>query len=470
MNNILRGVFCLFILTPNAQSAETQKNRTLRISPVKVPKVTDKSNKKKQRKKFRFGFRKFILESATLVNEQDHKRPQVHHAGFTLGLDYNATRQLLFKLEADADYFGQSGEDSFVTVGVDYGENYLKYATPKMSTTLGAQHVNWSRIDVNSASDIWRPRDLRQFVLPDNADTLALPLLRTEFFFNKVKLDLIYAPWFRPARLPIEKSIWSNVDVENGSIGLQEFDSQLFQLLVRDGSVDHERIKTPDHNGGIRIEHTVGKLDLGFTLAQYRNDYPYYSVNQDVLSAIAGGIGIQTAIAQSDEPTFLGQYNKRQMAGVDCALEAGGAVWRSEFAYKNNHPVTLPINLKTSSADAMHFGLGAEFYPLNDELTINVAYSGYSLQTDDEILDPMHFYGIAGSIRDEMDHGKLHPEIRLGYGLHRGSLYISPSLGYNIFPSHLTGLSANLFSGEQGSPGAMHQGNSLINFFWRADL
>ena len=125
-----------------------------------------------------------------------------------------------FRLGGRVDGYYQQGSPAVSHTQVDYAPSYVRYDGLNTRITAGAQRVIWGRMDSFPPNDRLSVQDISRFVLYRMSwRRRAVPELRVEQYFGSAfKADLLWQPWFRPAKLPAANSIWSPVDKTRGRI------------------------------------------------------------------------------------------------------------------------------------------------------------------------------------------------------------------------------------------------------------
>jgi hypothetical protein len=319
----------------------------------------------------------------------------------------------------------------------DYGDTYVRYRAGNTRLTVGAQTIIWGRADEIPLADRVSRADLTRFSLDDLADRRRAQLAaRWEQNFGDYKLDTVWLPLFRGARLPDVASVWSPINRTTGQI--LGIDPSLT------GWVSAASIGEDEHGsggGGVRLTKTGEPFDFGFTLARTRRSLPYYEV------------------AAGPSLTAIHPYNS--FLGADLERVSGGLTWRMELGYTDDVPVTLT----TTAMDKPHAldWIGAlEFFPGGGDTRINLQLVAHALRTDRDILELKEYYGANGEIETSFGQGRWKAALRFAAGFNVHDVYLGPKLSYVGWEPHELYLAAHYFDGESRTLGGFHQDHSLI--------
>lgn len=346
------------------------------------------------------------------------------------------------------DAQGQSGTNDYSRAKFDYAENFVRWRSPEMRITLGTQNLLWGRVDEIPPVDRLSRADLSHFVLDRLPDRRrAVPAVRVESFQGDFKIDAAWVPFFDPAVLPNARSVWHPVDTINGRIlGLGAIGLAPGMSLALGHEDDHG-----SGGGGVRVTHTGGSLDYGFSLQRARQSVPYYQV--------ALGFPTVTLTAVHPFSWVLGGELETQMAG---------ATWRLEAAWSSDTPVTAPTTFAYRTEPATDLVMGVEFFPGDGETRVTLQLAGHKTHTDAAVLDRTEFYSVNGELERTFANGRWRGNLRIFSGLDQHDTYLNPKLTYLGIDRHELFIAAHLFSGGAQTLGGFHKDHDMISLGWQA--
>jgi hypothetical protein len=352
-----------------------------------------------------------------------------------------------YALGARFDAQAQSGTPDYSRAKLDYTENYLRWRNPEMRFTVGTQNLLWGRVDEIPPTDRLSRVDLSRFVLDRLPDRRrAVPALRLESFQGDFKIDAAWVPVFDPAVMPDEKSVWHPVDTANKRIlglGTIPLPSPLMQLAI--GPEDDGG----SGGGGIRVTHSGGGLDYGFSVQRARQSVPYYKVTP--------GFPVVTLTAVHPYSWVLGGELETQI---------GGATWRLEAARSSDMPVTA-TDFSYRTEPATDVVMGVEFFPGDGETRITLQLAGHKTHTTN-VLDRTEFYNLNGEIERNFAQGRWRGNLRFFNGLNDRDVYLNPKLAYLGIDQHEFYIAAHVFSGDAQTLGGFHKDHDMLSIGWQA--
>jgi hypothetical protein len=356
-----------------------------------------------------------------------------------------------FALGMRLDAQAQTGSPDFSRVKLDYAENYLRWRSPEMRITLGTQNLLWGRVDEISPIDRLSRTDLTHFILDRLPERRrAIPAARLESFQGDFKIDAVWVPFFDPAVLPDSESVWHPVDTLNGRIlGLGPINFPVPGMSAKLGAEEDGG----SGGAGVRVTHTGGSFDYGFSVQRARQSMPYYKS-----SATPGFPAILTLTAVHPYSWIVGGELETQVAG---------ATWRLEAAWSSDLPVTDANTFSFRTEPASNLVMGVEFFPGDGETRITLQVAGHKTHTRN-VLDRTEIYSLNGEIERSFAQGRWRGNLRFFSGLNDHDVYLNPKLTYLGIEKHELFIAAHIFDGSEQTLGGFHKDHDMISVGWQA--
>ncbi len=392
------------------------------------------------------------------------RHSQFLHA--TGGLVWQPSAATELRLTGRGDAFWQQGWQDFDEAQLDYDEVFLRQRWSRLRLTAGAQRIAWGRVDEIAPTDRLSVVDLTRMVLdrlPDRRRTV--PALRAEWFGLPGKLDVAWIPAFRPAELPDDASAWHPVNRRDGRFfGLPRSDLQT--ALVRAGRFDDD-----GHGSGgaaLRYSQELSGFDYALTAQRVRHSTPYYELDPRVRTALVGGASVPAALALAPD-TFVGRHPYTWVLGGDAGFVTGRTTWRVEAAWLSAVPVTDATGA-LDTVDAVNAVVGAEFYPGDRDLRVNLQLGANVLLGPASMLDRRRRYFSNGTLFYPFGAGRFEIETRYVLGLNARDVYVNPELRWLFLDAQQVYIAAHVFRGAEDTLGGFFHDNTAIMLGWRARL
>ena len=416
---------------------------------------------------FSVGLDKARLEYGNLYQSKSSVNTS-NYGHLAMSGEWNPDPSWEVQFGARLDWYDQTGSPSVDELDMDYGDNFVRYRGENYRLTAGTQKVIWGRIDELPPTDRLSRADISRGIIdPLSERRRAMPVVRFEGFREGYKLDTVWIPDFRKAALPDKDSIWYPVNQKNGTI--LGFDSTpLMKTFVKQGSISDS---APDGDGGfgIRLSNTGEKFDYAITTQYVRQSTPYFELDPSVRRAFANSGNPVTAIGAGNGATFKARYPRTWVAGGDFGFEAMAATWRFEGAWISDTPVTRK-NLKYDTVNSVNWAAGAQFYPGDSDVRVNLQIAGINLIDAPSVLDRTEIYNFNGTIFSELWNNRWQAKTRFFVGLDQKDIYINPEVSFVGWEPHEIYAGLHYFNGEEDTIGGYWENNSLLTLGWRSQF
>ncbi|GAA6143122.1 hypothetical protein [Hydrogenophaga sp. 5NK40-0174] len=352
-----------------------------------------------------------------------------------------------YRLGAQLDAQGQTGDRDFDKVSLDYTENYLRWAgSDTMQVTVGTQKVLWGRVDEVSPIDRLSRADLTRGMLDRLPQRRrAVPAIRGEYFGDGMKLDAVLVPVFDEAVLPEAESIWNPIDTVRGRmLGVGSMPALVGARV--EGPAD-EKVG----GGGLRYTAEGDGFDYGFSVQRSRQSMPYYR-----MSATPSGVVLRETHPWST------------VVGAELEAQQWGATWRMEAAWSSDVPLTTAQTFQYRTDPGYDLVVGSEFFPGDAETRVTLQMAMHKTATDHDVVDRTTQYALTGEVEHPFAEGQWQINFRFAQGLKDKDSYLNPQLTYKGIDQHEFYLGAHLFSGDEDTMGGFYRDNDMVTVGWRA--
>lgn len=416
---------------------------------------------------FMVGLDKARLEYGNLYQSKSSVNTS-NYGHLSMAGEWNPDPSWELQFGARLDWYDQTGSPSVDELDVDYTDNFVRYRGENYRVTAGTQKVIWGRIDELPPTDRLSRADISRGIIdPLSERRRAMPVMRFEGFHEGYKLDTVWIPDFRKAALPDKDSIWYPVNQKNGTI--LGFDSTpLMKTFVQQGSISDS---APDGDGGfgIRLSNTGEKFDYAVTTQYVRQSTPYWELNPAVRRSLQNTGDPTTALGAGNGATFKARYPRTWVAGGDFGFEAMSATWRFEAAWISDTPVTRK-DLRYDTVNSVNWAAGAQFYPGDGDIRVNLQIAGINLIDAPAVLDRTDIYNFNGTVFSELGNNRWQAKTRFFLGLDQKNIYINPEISFVGWEPHEIYAGLHYFNGEEDTIGGYWENNSLLTLGWRSQF
>jgi hypothetical protein len=416
---------------------------------------------------FSIGLDKARLEYGNLYQSKSSVNTS-NYGHLALSGEWNPDPAWELQFAGRLDWYDQTGSPSVDEIDLDYGDSFVRYRGENYRVTAGTQTIIWGRIDELPPTDRLSRADISRGILdPLEERRRAMPVMRFEGFKEGYKLDAVWIPDFRKAALADKDSIWYPVNQSNGTIlGFES--NPVMKTFVQQGSISDG---APDGDGGfgLRLSETGQQFDYAATVQYVRQSTPYWQLDPSVRNAFMNGADPATAIASGNGGTFRARYPRTWVAGGDFGFEALSATWRFEAAWISDTPVTRK-DLRYDTVNSANWAAGAQFYPGDSDIRVNLQITGINLIDAPAVLDRTHIYNFNGSIFNEFGNNRWQATTRFFIGLDKKDIYINPEISFIGWEPHELYAGVHYFNGDEETTGGYWENNSLLTLGWRSQF
>jgi hypothetical protein len=166
--------------------------------------------------------------------------------------------------------------------------------------------------------------------------------------------------------------------------------------------------------------------------------------------------------------TFQAEHPRTWVVGGDLGLAVGRSTWRFEAAWLSDQPVTTR-EWRYTQVEALEWVAGAEFFPGDGDLRVNLQWGGTHLRdVSGGLLEEKDTYHLFGDAEQLFGRGRWEARLRFSLGLEARDVYLNPQLTYLGHEPHEWYVGYHYFEGAEGTPGDFHERHDLITTGLRA--
>lgn len=203
---------------------------------------------------------------------------------------------------------------------VAFQELYLCYMSDVVRIRLGNQVFAWGTADTNNPTSYFSPSDMRELLFRGSDESkIGIPALAFMFFFDKMNLEIVFAPIHVGALNPTPGNFWS-INLDNAPINIEYINGQpmaidffnfaygaRFSATVKGYDFAFSYYHGPDKNGLAVPSNTVIRSGEPLTVQIVPQYYIMNAFGFDFSTAI-DKFTVQLELAYSfDKPALLSQ-------------------------------------------------------------------------------------------------------------------------------------------------------------------
>ena len=357
------------------------------------------------------------------------KTDRYEHLEVQLEGKYVLNQTLQFVLAITANYFAYNNNSDWHHDGeVSLYNAYVNLALSNINVKVGNQIVIWGKADEISPLDNLNPEDMRDgFVRRRVERKLPIPMVNVEWSQDIYKLQGVFIPFFKRAKLDLCGTDWAFFDHIRDEIGA-------FAV------VEEKPPKTLGNSEvGVRFAGKVRALDYAVSYLHTRADLP-------AVDSLTTPPGFQFTIphptvrdlalfAQATGQTIRLTHNHQDVFGVEFETVLGSIGVRGDMAYIADKSF-LTRALRAINRPVFQYVVGADYNGLGN-LYVNFQFSQSVIQDYEKTILSFtkltnEFYS---TISKELFANNLKVALRVFYNITRASYYYNPYVVVQYWPN-----------------------------------
>jgi len=390
---------------------------------------------------------------------KEHNRfedDRYNHLEVQLEGKYVLTQTLQFVLGIKANYFAYNNNSDWHHDGeVSLYNAYVNLALSNVNVKVGNQVVLWGKADEISPLDNLNPEDMRDgFVRRRVERKIPIPMVHVEWSQDVYKLQGIFIPFFKRAKLDLRGTDWAFFD---------HIDDEIGPFAV----VEEKPPKTLGNSEvGVRFAGKVRALDYAVSYLRTRADLP-------AVDSLTTPPGFQLPIprptvrdlarfAQATGQTIHLTHNHQDVFGFEFETVLGSIGVRGDLAYVADKSF-LTRALRAINRPVFQHVMGADYNgPSN--LYVNFQFAQSVIQDYDKTILSFtkltnEFYG---TISKEVFANNLKVAFRYFYNITRASSYYNPSVVVQYWPNVTIELGGDVLGGPRDTVPGFFRGNDQV--------
>jgi hypothetical protein len=369
---------------------------------------------------------------------------------------YVLSQTLQFVLALKANYFAYNNASDWHHDGeVSLYNAYVNLALSHVNVRVGNQIVIWGKADEVSPLDNVNPEDFRDgFVRRRVERKIPIPMMNVEWSQDVYKLQGLFIPFFRRAKLDLRGTNWALFDHSDQAIG--------------PFAVEEEKPpKTLDNSEvGVRFAGKVRALDYAVSYLRTRADLP-------AVGSLSAPPGFQlptlhptlldlARFAQATGQPIRLTHDHQHVFGLEFETVVGSIGLRGDIAYVADRSF-LTRALRAMHRPVFQYIVGADYNgPSN--LYVNFQFSQSVIQDYDKTI--LSFTKLTnefnGTISKELFANNLKAALRYFYNITRASYYYNPYIVVQYWPNINIELGVDLIGGPRDTPVGFFRDNDQV--------
>jgi hypothetical protein len=328
-------------------------------------------------------------------------------------------------------------------VWVDPRQAIIDGKAGRVDLRLGLQQVVWGESDGLRVLDIINPLDYREFILEDFLDSRRpLWAARADAPIAGGSLQMIYAPYFAPGRLPGPDAEFGLGDPFGVAlIGAAMGDGGPLPFTIRSENTARPGYRLSSGQGGARFRRSIGAWDVTAN---------YYYGWEDIPTSYLGAITLEPGAALPII-TLRPRYDRKEVFGLTGATNFGPLVVRAEAGWNRLKPA--PVNNDADGDGFEKVGqfsgvVGVDYSPHEWVWLSGQYFLQFASAPQANLLFPRYNHLASFFIRTNFFREKFRPELFILTGLNQRQYMIRPRITRTIGDRWSIGFGADFLGGR----------------------
>ena len=369
---------------------------------------------------------------------------------------YVLNQTLQFILAIKANYLAYNHNSDWHHDGeVSLSNAYVNLALSNINVKVGNQVVIWGKADEISPLDNLNPEDMRDgFVRRRVERKIPIPMVNVEWSQDIYKLQGVFLPFFKRAKLDLRGTDWAFFDHIHDEIGA-------FAV------VEEQPPKTLGNSEvGVRFAGKVRALDYAVSYLHTRADLPavdsLITPPRFQLTMPHPTVRDLALFAQATGQTIRLTHHRQDVFGIEFETVLGSIGVRGDMAYIADKRF-LTRALRAIHRPVFQYVVGADYNgPSN--LYVNFQFSQSVIQDYEKTILSLtkltnEFYG---TISKELFANNLKVALRVFYNIMRASYYYNPYVVVQHWPNANIELGGDFLGGPRDTVPGFFRDNDQV--------
>ncbi len=318
---------------------------------------------------------------------------------------------------------------------IELREAYLDYIGGSWDARIGRQIVIWGKADGVQITDVVSPMDYTEFLARDY-DDIRIPVdaVKLRFFRDIMNFELIWAPTFQSAILPMGDNPWAiQMEVPAGKQVI------LDEPLVPENTLGNSEI-------GGKVSLYLPGIDLALSALYTWDKFPV----------------LRKSNAGNDSFRFRQEHHRISFVGAEFSAPHDAFVLRGESVFfKGKRLESAQFDGQLFERDMLKWLIGLDWYP-GHSWTISAQFTdGFILDHDDCIADDAHTMFSTLSISQKLWRETLTLSTFAYIGVNNGDMFDRSSIDYAFTDEFHISAGIDLFVGNEGMFGQFKDNNEV---------
>ena len=431
-----------------------------------------------------YGGRLFTSIAPDLHMEGDFEDRFAWTSGLDFRVKYKFAPTARFQISAKFRYQLRSGDTAEADYWLGLGDTYLALRKGRFSVRVGRMVMRWGRNPLLSPLALLSPLDSEQLLAGAGLDDPRIPVTaaRLKLDLQPLALELVYIPFFQPARLsffgrdfsllrpgmlPALLGQAAGMVPSSGDVLLDSTLRRLGEKLrgellgldpySRDGLQSYLVMDLPEEfpwhgDLGMRVGLSGRSVDADFYALTYLLDSPSIEINPSLRRPLAEGRQFtlieMSDLLDPDTALATSTYHRAFMAGADVSLAKGGFVVTGEFAWKSRS-VQYTSALEPLVVPSVEYALAVR-YSYGTLLAVDLEFAHRILAAadlPDLLFTQSHDLRLALMVVARLLRDRLEVVLGANWNIGQRDLYLHPRVSIDIDDRLSVVFGAQLFFG-----------------------